>query len=107
MCLSWEAAMRVITSFNVRLPERGVPWCDRCVLRSDCGFEDFNEEELSFMMRLKIGHGRAWAGETIIDEGTHKPRCYTLFSGWAVRSRLLGRGQHHVLSILLPGDPMG
>jgi CRP-like cAMP-binding protein len=99
--------MRVLTALATRAPARNVPWCDRCALRSGCGFEDFSEEELSFMMNFKLGHGRAWAGEIIVDETVQKPHCYTLFSGWAVRSRLLAGGQRNVLSILLPGDPMG
>lgn len=99
--------MNAIASVVPRKLEHSFLWCDRCVLRNGCGFEDFSQEELAFMIDLKIGHGRAWAGEVIIDGTPQKPRCYTLFSGWAVRCRLLPGGQRHVVGILLPGDTIG
>lgn len=99
--------MNAIASINFRKLEQSVPWCDRCTLRNGCGFEDFSPEELAFMVDFKIGHGRAWVGEVILEEAPQKPRCYTLFSGWAVRYRLLPGGQRHVVGILLPGDMIG
>jgi CRP-like cAMP-binding protein len=99
--------LNVIAAISPRKVERAVPWCDRCTLRSGCGSKDFTQEELSFMMDFKVSHGRAWAGETIIEEGEAQQRCYTLYSGWAIRYRPLPNGHRHILSILLPGDPLG
>jgi len=76
-------------------------------LRSGCGFEELSQEELASLAELKIGHGRAWAGELIADGVSPTPRCYTLFSGWAVRCRVLPGGQQQVIDILLPGDTIG
>lgn len=109
----WDSLIKGVETLSghsvtrARQWDRAVPWCDRCVLRSGCGFEDFKPEDLAFMNQLKIGHGRAWAGETLLDPTSSDFPCYTLFSGWAVRCRLLPDGRRQILAVLLPGDTIG
>jgi CRP/FNR family transcriptional regulator, anaerobic regulatory protein len=84
-----------------------VPWCDRCILRSNGGFKDFAPDELAFMVDFKLRHGRAWAGDTIFDPTGPAPLCCTIFSGWAAQYRLSPDGKRQVINVLFPGDTIG
>jgi len=85
----------------------GAPWCDRCPLRQNCGFADFSAEELAFMIEFKTDHGRSWAGEVLLQQGSTTPRLMTLFSGWALKYRATDTGERHLLEVILPGDLVG
>lgn len=83
------------------------PWCDVCPLRAVSAFEDFSPEELETMMRLKVAHRYAARGDTLIRCGEMNGHLYTLFSGWALRHRLLPDGRRQIIQVVLPGDTIG
>jgi CRP-like cAMP-binding protein len=83
------------------------PWCDTCPLRALSLFEDFGREELDVMMRFKVAHRHAPRGATLVRDGDASGQLYTLFSGWALRHRLLPDGRRQIIRVVLPGDTIG
>jgi CRP-like cAMP-binding protein len=81
--------------------------CDQCPLRLAAGAVPFTAEELAFIERFKIRHGRAEPGAVLIPQGSARPRLFTLFSGWALRTKTLASGKEQVLEVLLPGALVG
>jgi CRP-like cAMP-binding protein len=76
-------------------------------LRALALFEEFSRDEIEFMRRFKVAHRHAESGKTLIRYGESNGQLYTLFSGWAMRHRLLPDGRRQILQILLPGDLIG
>ncbi len=66
-----------------------------------------SDAEVDFIRSLKTGHHRVAAGAEIIAQGESDAELYTLFSGWAFRSRTLPDGRRQILNFLLPGDLIG
>jgi CRP-like cAMP-binding protein len=83
------------------------PWCDSCPLRALPIFEEFSSDELDFMLKFKTAHRHAERGKTLIRHGESVNHVCTLFSGWALRHRLLPDGRRQIVLVLLPGDMIG
>src|SRR5690242_13971610 len=83
------------------------PWCDACPLRQFPLFRDFSPDELRFMRKAKTAHLVAPAQTTLIREGEQSSQVFTLFTGWAVRYKILADGRRQILNVLLPGDTIG
>jgi CRP-like cAMP-binding protein len=83
------------------------PWCRSCPLRKLPAFEDFDEAELRFMERFKLEHRLVMAGADLQVERMKRRFLATLFSGWAMRYKVLPDGRRHVVAVLLPGDLIG
>ncbi len=81
--------------------------CRNCRHRTGVGFLDLPESELAFMSSFKQGHAAAPARTELIRQGQRKPSVFTLYSGLAIRYRLLDGRRRQVLKILLPGDLIG
>jgi CRP-like cAMP-binding protein len=83
------------------------PWCRNCPLRKLPAFQDFDETELRFMERFKLEHRLVMAGTDLQVERAKRRYLATLFSGWAMRYKVLSDGRRHVVAVLLPGDLIG
>ena len=81
--------------------------CETCLLRKMLGAPEWSSEELEFIRTFKQRHGHAKAGTTLFEQGGLRPRLFTLFSGWALRSRTYASGEIQVLEVNLPGDLIG
>lgn len=84
-----------------------LPWCESCPLNANKGFSPFSVEERDFISAFKIGHQRAWAGESLLSQSSSQPRLFTIFSGWAAKFRSLAGGSRQLINVLLPGDLVG
>jgi CRP-like cAMP-binding protein len=78
-----------------------------CPWRQVPFFLDHTPAELDFLVGFKTAHGHAAPNTELLREGEPGPRLFTLFSGWAFRSKLLPDGSRQLLDILLPGDLIG
>ena len=65
------------------------------------GFEPLDPAETRVLARFKLGHGFAAAGADI------EVPLFTLYSGWALRFRLLPGGARRPIGVVLPGDLVG
>jgi CRP-like cAMP-binding protein len=83
------------------------PGCRDCRLRQFGFYENLSDSELEFLQSFKIAHGRTWAGELLIEQGTDKAHLATLYSGWAAKTTTLPSGETYLVRILLPGDLIG
>jgi CRP/FNR family transcriptional regulator, anaerobic regulatory protein len=81
--------------------------CRNCRHRSGVGFIDLPESDLDFMSSFKERHESAAANSVLIRQGQRRAKVFTLYSGLAVRFRLLPGTRRQVLRILLPGDLVG
>lgn len=81
--------------------------CRHCRHRTGVGFVDLPESDLEFMSSFKEGHESAAANSVLIRQGQRRSKVFTLYSGLAVRYRLLPGARRQVLRILLPGDLVG
>jgi CRP-like cAMP-binding protein len=81
--------------------------CAECPLRERAAFKAKSDDAIALVQALKTGHIARRAGTTIIEQGDQDARLFTLFSGWAFRSRMLPDGRRQILNILLPGDLLG
>lgn len=81
--------------------------CSECRHRGGTGFRDLGGPELSFMESFKHSHEVAWTHDVIIKEGQDLPLLFTLYSGMAMRCRMVSGGKSQLLSIILPGDLVG
>jgi CRP-like cAMP-binding protein len=70
------------------------------------GFRDFEATQLDAILALKRAHLHAARDRTLIRAG-EPVALATIFSGWALRHRLLPDGRRQVLDVLLPGDTVG
>jgi CRP-like cAMP-binding protein len=81
--------------------------CDSCPLRQRMGIRPFTADEAAVVERMKTRHRRAAPGAVLIEQGASQPRLFTLFSGWALRTKTLSSGKVQVLEVLLPGALVG
>ena len=81
--------------------------CADCPLRARPAFKPKSEDALALIQSMKTAHLQRRAGTTIVAQGDDDTRLFTLFSGWAFRSRMLPDGRRQILNILLPGDLLG
>lgn len=81
--------------------------CAACPLRALPCFESAREGEVAQIQAARSGMRRLPAGSVVYADGDPLSECYTLFDGWALRSKTLRNGRRQVLSLLLPGDTFG
>lgn len=81
--------------------------CTSCPLRRIDHFKSIAKDELAKIERARSGARHVRAGSTIYSEGDPPAEIFTLFDGWAARSKLLENGKRQILNILLPGDCFG
>lgn len=86
-----------------RLVDSKTPGCRNCPLVSNGA----GSSDLPLIESFKVAHGRAWSGDVIIEQGSRRPRLFTLFSGWAIKYKSLESGERQVVHLLLPGDLVG
>jgi CRP-like cAMP-binding protein len=88
-------------SDRIRVP------CFECALRACGAFKPINELELAFINEMKRDHLVLPPGADIIAAGQEQAELYTLYAGWAFRSKTLPDGRRQILNFLLPGDLIG
>jgi len=81
--------------------------CFECALRRSRAFKPINDIELAFINEMKRDHLVLAAGTEIIAAGQEQAELYTLYAGWAIRSKTLADGRRQILNIHLPGDLIG
>src|SRR5262249_59440207 len=81
--------------------------CFECALRRSQAFKPINETELAFINEMKRDHVVLPAGTEIIAAGQGQAELYTLYAGWAIRSKALADGRRQILNIHLPADLSG
>lgn len=81
--------------------------CAQCPLQHFDHFRAFNEQELDFVTKFKIGELAVDKGTTIIAEGSNSAHLYTVLKGWACRHKILEDGRRQILNFALPGDLIG
>jgi CRP-like cAMP-binding protein len=81
--------------------------CFECALRRGHAFKPISETELAFINEMKRDHLVLAAGTEIIAAGQEQAELYTLYAGWAIRSKALPDGRRQILNIHLPGDLVG
>ena len=86
-----------------RVVDPKVPGCRNCPLHAN----PVASADISLIESFKNAHGRAWSGDVIIEQGSRRPRLFTLFSGWAIKYKSLESGERQVVHLLLPGDLVG
>ena len=94
--------MSVVQSAT-RVVDPKILGCRNCPLSSGSAVSP----DLSLIESFKIAHGRAWSGDVIIEQGSRRPRLFTIFSGWAIKYKSLESGERQVVHLLLPGDLVG
>jgi len=87
----------------IRVVDPKVPGCRNCPLHANV----VASPDLPLIESFKVAHGRAWSGDVIIEQGSLRPRLFTLFSGWAIKYKSLESGERQVVHLLLPGDLVG
>ncbi len=88
------------------LGRRGVR-CENCPLRHRSAFKPKSASDIALSESLKTDHRHMPAGSEIVHQGQTEAELFTLFSGWAVRSKTLSDGRRQILNFLLPGDLLG
>jgi CRP/FNR family transcriptional regulator, anaerobic regulatory protein len=81
--------------------------CRDCRHRSGVGFRDLSPSELEFMTEIKDGHGIAWTGELLVRQGEISRLLGTLYSGLAIKYRLVAKNCRQVVAVVMPGDLIG
>ncbi len=81
--------------------------CHDCPLRSNPTFRAFDEKEIGFVEKFKIGELAAEAGSSILTQGSNSAHIYTILRGWGYRYKTLEDGRLQVLNFVLPGDLVG
>jgi len=88
---------------TTRVVDPKIPGCRNCPLHTN----SVASPDLPLIESFKVAHGRAWSGDVIIEQGSLRPRLFTLFSGWAIKYKSLESGERQVVHLLLPGDLVG
>lgn len=94
--------MSVVQS-AARMVDAKVPNCRSCPLNPNFA----TSPDLPLVESFKVVHGRAWSGDLIIEQGVRRQRLFTMFSGWAIKYKLLESGERQIVHLLLPGDLVG
>ena len=81
--------------------------CFECALRASGAFKPVTDLELAFINEMKRDHLVCPPGTELIAAGADQAELYTLYSGWAFRSKTLPDGRRQILNIHLPGDLIG
>ena len=81
--------------------------CLSCPLRELDVFKDRNKSEVTFIQQFKNGERFAPPGATIVKEGEHNQRLFTVLSGWVFRYRTLEGNRRQIINYGLPGDFLG
>src|SRR5262245_44891891 len=81
--------------------------CFECALRRSLAFKPIDDVKLAFINEIKRDHLVLAAGTEIIAAGQEQAELYTLYAGWAIRSKALADGRRQILNIHLPGDLVG
>ncbi len=81
--------------------------CFDCVLRKSGAFKPVNDIELAFINEMKREHLVFPPGAEVISAGQEQAELYTLYAGWALRTKTLPDGRRQILNIHLPGDLIG
>ncbi|MBE9636695.1 Crp/Fnr family transcriptional regulator [Salipiger mangrovisoli] len=81
--------------------------CKSCPLRRKSLFRAFEEEELTFMERFKVGELSVDPGTHLLIEGANSPQIFTVLEGMGLRYKTLENGRRQVINFLLPGDLTG
>ena len=81
--------------------------CGNCPLRELDVFKGRNRSEVDFIQRFKDGEQLTAAGATILAEGTHNTKLFTVLSGWVFRYRTLEGSRRQIINYALPGDFLG
>lgn len=81
--------------------------CSRCPLRKKALFTPFEDGELDFMRRFKIGELEVDAGSTLLMQGSNSPQLFTVLSGMGTRYTTLEDGRRQVINFVFPGDFVG
>ncbi|ALJ37046.1 Crp/Fnr family transcriptional regulator [Azospirillum brasilense] len=94
---------------NPSFPRHGAPnvACQDCTLRRSRLFKQLDEDELSYVAKLRDRQLVRPAGAKLLSSGPAGGFIYTLYSGWAFRSIQLADGSRQIVEILLPGDVFG
>jgi len=80
--------------------------CAECVLRRKPLFRPLSDAEIKFVAEMKTAHVAVRPREHIIETGQVGAPLMTLYEGWAIRYRRGIGGRRHILSFVLPGDPV-
>ncbi|MCT4369876.1 Crp/Fnr family transcriptional regulator [Yangia mangrovi] len=81
--------------------------CKSCPLRRKALFRPFEEDELTFMERFKVGELSVDPGTHLLIEGANSPQIFTVLEGMGLRYKTLENGRRQVINFLLPGDLTG
>ena len=81
--------------------------CFQCALRACGAFKSVSDMELAFINEMKRDHLTLGPGTEFIAAGQDQAELYTLYAGWAFRSKTLPDGRRQILNIHLPGDLIG
>ncbi|AWI82677.1 Crp/Fnr family transcriptional regulator [Alloyangia pacifica] len=81
--------------------------CQSCPLRRKALFRPFEEDELAFMDRFKVGELSVDPGTHLLIEGANSPQIFTVLEGMGLRYKTLENGRRQVINFLLPGDLTG
>lgn len=81
--------------------------CAGCPRLAAAFYADDQLDCASRVESLRCGSRAIPAHRTIYRENEPAGEIYVIFDGWAFRYKLLPDGRRQILSILLPGDPLG
>ena len=81
--------------------------CVKCPLQLCEGLRSLDPYQLEYMQDFKQGEIRVDRGETLIEQGVHTHRLYTLIEGVLVRYRTLEDGRRQIVTFMFPGDLAG
>ena len=81
--------------------------CSACHLRSLCLIGALTQKELAELNGIRGPSRSIAAGVTFCDEGASAERMYSVFSGWAIKYRILENGKRQIVALVLPGDLIG
>lgn len=81
--------------------------CCGCHLRSLCLIGALTSQELEELVGIRGPSRSIDAGVTFCHEGALAKEMYSVFSGWAIKYRILENGKRHILALALPGDLIG
>jgi CRP-like cAMP-binding protein len=81
--------------------------CLACPVRQLAVYAPLPADDVQELAAIRRGRRNFPARSIIMRQGDRPSLFYTLTSGWACRFKLMSDGRRQILSILLPGDPIG